>query len=396
MMENNSEMKILLVDDREENLLALETILEDDRYNFVKARSGKEALKCLLEDQDFCLIIMDVVMPGMDGLETAELIYSREKLKNTPIIFLTAMDIEENIYKGYQAGAVDYISKPVVPALLRAKVGAFVELSIKNKKLIAQEEKLKAINKSLQNEIKERKLSEDKVKALNKDLKSKLNELQALDAFAYSVSHDLMSPLNNISGLANFLLNDYSHQFDDKVQQVLSMIVKGTQKMSGLIKDLLLFSRQANAELVKAETDMTETVKGVIKEVAEYKSLDNFKIQIHDLPDAVCDKKMLKQVWINFISNAVKYSQKSNSPCIDVGGRRENGKCVYYVKDNGVGFDMNNYDKLFGAFQRLHSSADFDGTGVGLAIVKRIIERHGGKVWAESTLGEGATFYFSL
>lgn len=396
MMENNSEMKILLVDDREENLLALETILEDDRYSFVKARSGKEALKCLLEDQDFCLIIMDVVMPGMDGLETAELIYSREKLKNTPIIFLTAMDIEENIYKGYQAGAVDYISKPVVPALLRAKVGAFVELSIKNKKLIAQEEKLKAINKSLQNEIKERKLSEDKVKALNKDLKSKLNELQALDAFAYSVSHDLMSPLNNISGLANFLLNDYSHQFDDKVQQVLSMIVKGTQKMSGLIKDLLLFSRQANAELVKAETDMTETVKGVIKEVAEYKSLDNFKIQIHDLPDAVCDKKMLKQVWINFISNAVKYSQKSNSPCIDVGGRRENGKCVYYVKDNGVGFDMNNYDKLFGAFQRLHSSADFDGTGVGLAIVKRIIERHGGKVWAESTLGEGATFYFSL
>lgn len=396
MMENNSEMKILLVDDREENLLALETILEDDRYSFVKARSGKEALKCLLEDQDFCLIIMDVVMPGMDGLETAELIYSREKLKNTPIIFLTAMDIEENIYKGYQAGAVDYISKPVVPALLRAKVGAFVELSIKNKKLIAQEEKLKAINKSLQNEIKERKLSEDKVKALNKDLKSKLNELQALDAFAYSVSHDLMSPLNNISGLANFLLNDYSHQFDDKVQQVLSMIVKGTQKMSGLIKDLLLFSRQANAELVKAETDMTETVKDVIEEVAVYKSLDNFKIQIHDLPDAVCDKKMLKQVWINFISNAVKYSQKSNSPCIDVGGRRENGKCVYYVKDNGVGFDMNNYDKLFGAFQRLHSSADFDGTGVGLAIVKRIIERHGGKVWAESTLGEGATFYFSL
>lgn len=395
-MEENFETKILLVDDREENLLALETILENNTYQFIKARSGREALKCLLRDQDFCLIIMDVVMPEMDGLETAELIYSREKLKNIPIIFLTALDVEENIYKGYAAGAVDYISKPLVPALLRAKVGAFVDLSIKNRKLLLHEEKLRTINKNLEDEIKERKLSEEKIKALNKNLEEKLNELQALDAFAYSVSHDLMSPLSNINGLANFLLTQCSHQFDEKVQKMLTMILKGTQSMSDLIKDLLLFSRQANADLVKTELNMNEMVNTVLEEVAGYKSISRFEVKVHDLPDANCDCNMLKQVWVNFISNAIKYSQKSNPPRIDIGGRQENGRAVYYVKDNGVGFDMKNYDKLFGAFQRLHSSEDFEGTGIGLAIVKRIIERHDGKVWAESVVGEGSTFYFSL
>ena len=169
-MENKSVIKILLVDDREENLLALETILEKPDYCFVKANSGREALKCLLEDQDFYLIIMDVVMPGMDGFETAELIYSRKKLQHVPIIFLTAMDIIENVYKGYKSGAIDYINKPVVPELLRAKVDAFVELSIKNKKLLTQEERLKRTNKSLEKEIQERRLSEEKVRLLNKDL----------------------------------------------------------------------------------------------------------------------------------------------------------------------------------------------------------------------------------
>ena len=395
-MENSSDIKILLVDDREENLLALETILKNDEYQVVKARSGRQALQCLLDDQDFYLIIMDVVMPGMDGFETAEMIYGREKLKNIPIIFLTAMDIEENIYKGYKSGAVDYIRKPVVPDLLRAKVGAFVDLSIKNKRLIAQEEKLRAVNQELQREIMERKLSEKKVKALNKDLQEKLSELQSLDAFAYSVSHDLMSPLNNINGLTNLLIRQHSGQLNESGQKMLEMVLESTQKMSKLVKNLLLFSRQANAELKKAELDMNALVQVVLKEISAYKPLNGFKITVLELPSAQCDENMIRQVWINFISNAIKYSQKCESPEIEVGALMEGSTPIYYVKDNGAGFDMKDYDKLFGAFQRLHTEKEFEGTGIGLNIVKRIVERHGGRVWAESVLGQGATFFFTL
>lgn len=396
MLDSKTEIKILLVDDREENLLTLETILKKDNYKLVTANSGKNALKCLLDDQDFHLIIMDVIMPGMDGLETAEMIYQREKLKNIPIIFLTAMDIEGNVYKGYQTGAVDYISKPVVPDLLKAKVGAFVELSIKNKALVAQEKKLRIVNQNLEREINERKLSEKKIKSLNDDLERRLEELQSLDAFAYSVSHDLMSPLNNINGLTNFLLNHHTSKFDDEALKILNMILDGTQKMSDLIKDLLLFSRQANAELIKDEFNMNEVVDDVLQEIAVHTSVQHMEIIVHDLPSATCDGNMIKQVWTNFISNAIKYSQKKDTPKIEVGACSQNGTPVYYVKDNGAGFDMKNYDKLFGVFQRLHNSKEFAGTGVGLAIVKRIIERHGGKVWAESVINDGSTFYFSL
>lgn len=395
-MEECNEIKILLVDDRQENLLALETILENGTYKFIKANSGRNALECLLDEQDFYLIIMDVVMPGMDGFETASLIYSRKKLQHIPIIFLTAMDIEENIYRGYKTGAVDYIRKPFIPDILRVKVEAFIDLTIKNRKLLIQEEKLKQINKSLEKEIQERKLSEQKVRSLNKDLEQKLLELQSLDAFAYSVSHDLMSPVNNINGLASLSLSKFGKELNPDLKKMFSMILDSSQKMADLIKSLLLFSRETNAELNKAELDMNSIVQNVIAEIGTYKNIDHFDIQIDDLPIVYGDNSMIKQVWVNFISNAIKYSQKTDNPQIKVGALTDNGSITYYVKDNGAGFNMKNYDKLFGVFQRLHNAKDFEGTGVGLSIVKRIIERHGGKVWAESEPNRGAAFYFSL
>lgn len=395
-MEESNEIKILLVDDRQENLLALETILENGTYKFIKANSGRNALECLLDEQDFYLIIMDVVMPGMDGFETASLIYSRKKLQHIPIIFLTAMDIEENIYRGYKTGAVDYIRKPFIPDILRVKVEAFIDLTIKNRKLLIQEEKLKQINKSLEKEIQERKLSEQKVRSLNKDLEQKLLELQSLDAFAYSVSHDLMSPVNNINGLASLSLSKFGKDLNPDLKKMFSMILDSSQKMADLIKSLLLFSRETNAELNKAELDMNAIVENVIAEIGTYKNIDRFDIQIEDLPIVYGDNSMIKQVWVNFISNAIKYSQKTENPQIKVGALTDNGSITYYVKDNGAGFNMKNYDKLFGVFQRLHNAKDFEGTGVGLSIVKRIIERHGGKVWAESEPNKGAAFYFSL
>jgi two-component system sensor histidine kinase/response regulator len=395
-MDKQEAIKILLVDDREENLLALETILENSGYELVKARSGREALRVLLNEQDFYLIIMDVMMPDMDGFETAELIGQREKLKNIPIIFLTALDVEGNVYKGYKSGAVDYISKPVVPDLLRAKVGAFVDLSLKTKRLQAQEEALRNINLNLQKEINERKASEKKITELNRDLEKRLAELESLDAFASSVSHDLVSPLNNITGLATLLLNNYTNELSERPQELVKMILESTQKMSRLINSMLLFSRQANAELNTCELDMNAVVAEVLKDVRANTASDHHQILVQDLPNAICDETMIKQVWVNFISNAIKYSQKKENPIVEVGTFRKKGYTVYYVKDNGAGFDMRHYNKLFDPFKRLHNARDFDGTGIGLSIVKRIVERHGGEVWAESEPEKGATFYFSL
>src|SRR5687768_3474968 len=195
--------KILLVDDREDNLLSIETILEPDGYRFSKANSGREALKILLKEYDFALILMDVKMPNMNGFETAALIYEREKLKHIPIIFITANNYgDENMYKGYQAGAVDYIYKPINPDVLRAKVSVLIELYKKNIQLIAQEKKLVAINKSLELEVQERMSSEEKVKQLNRQLLENIASLESankdLDRFAFMASHDLQEPLRKI------------------------------------------------------------------------------------------------------------------------------------------------------------------------------------------------------
>ncbi|MFZ6009213.1 MAG: response regulator, partial [Bacteroidota bacterium] len=172
--------KILLVDDREDNLLSIETLLEPDGYKFVKANSGRQALKILLTEYDFAMILMDVKMPNLNGFETASLIYEREKLRHIPIIFITANNFgDENVFKGYQSGAVDYIYKPINPDVLRAKVSVLIDLYRKNRQLIAQEQKLIAINKSLEMEIKERKSSEEKVKQLNRQLLENIASLES-------------------------------------------------------------------------------------------------------------------------------------------------------------------------------------------------------------------------
>jgi len=397
MTEADMKPKILLVDDRDENLFALETILSDEGYDLIKSHSGREALSYLLKDQEVHLIIMDVLMPMMNGFETATLIYQREKLRNIPIIFLTAMDIEGNVYRGYKAGAIDYISKPIIPELLRVKVRAFVELSEKNRELVRQEEKLLRINRQLELEIAERKLSESKCNQLNEDLSRRLEQLQSLDSFNYSISHDLMSPLNSILGLSALLLEmPAGTKLDGDVLTMIKHIHGASDKMSNLIKDLLSFSRQANGEIAKGEHNMQEIIDDVLSDLRLQTPLDKTEIIVHDLPKAYCDNSMLKRVWTNLISNAVKYSQKTEKPRVEIGSKSDKNRHVYFVKDNGAGFNMKNYDKLFGVFQRLHSEKDFDGTGVGLAIVKRIIDRHDGRIWAESAVGKGASFYFTL
>lgn len=387
-------VKILIVDDREDNHMSLETIWSDEDYTFVHALSGKEALRILLNDTDFTLIIMDVMMPEMDGFETASYIARRSKLKDIPILFLTARGTEGQVFKAFNVGAVDYISKPVIPELLRAKVNVFIELSHKNQTLESQKQKLKLANTALEVEIKEKKASEKKVKALNQQLSKKLKELEALDAFTYSVAHDLRNPLTNISIITQVLQSNDVVGNDKQATELVEKIENQVTKVNNLINDLLLFSHQED-DIVKEEVDMNKVVLDVIEDMKlTYRLNGQYEVIVDDLPVVKCNPTLIKQVWSNLISNAIKYSREKDKPIVRIEVATNESYPVFSVSDNGIGFDPKESDSLFKVFKRLDSAKKFEGSGVGLAIVKRIIDKHGGSIWAKSKPGQGTTFSF--
>lgn len=218
-----------------------------------------------------------------------------------------------------------------------------------------------------------------------------------LESFSYSVSHDLRAPVRAINGFIKVVEKKYQEQLGEEGKGLIKIVADEAIRMGRLIDDLLAFSRMRRKEIEKTEVDMTALAKEAVEEslkLAEKKY--KAKITVNNLPPARCDGALIRQVWVNLIANALKFSSKKPDPVVEVGSYEEGGFHVYYVKDNGVGFDMKYYDKLFGVFQRLHSSEEFEGTGIGLAIVFRTISRHGGKVWAKAKVNDGATFYFSL
>lgn len=233
-----------------------------------------------------------------------------------------------------------------------------------------------------------------------KQMEEKAEELQTvnreLEAFTYSVSHDLRSPLRAIHGYTKILLDDYAGKFDESGKDMMHSVMRNAKKMGQLIDDLLAFSRTGKKELQKKNIDMTQLAEATVQELETVSPGAKEKVKVLPLPPAYADHSLISQVFVNLISNAVKYSSTKSKPQVIVGAAERKDGVVYYVSDNGVGFDMQYYDKLFGVFQRLHAAEEFEGTGVGLALVKRIITRHGGKIWAEAKPGEGATFYFTI
>lgn len=386
---------VLLVDDRPENLVALEALLEDLYLETVRALSGNEALRLTLK-QDFALVLLDVQMPGMDGFETAELMRSNPKTRRLPIIFVTAgMKDLQYQFKGYDSGAVDYLAKPIEPVVLRSKVRVFCDLYLQRRELELHRQHLQALVDQRTAEL----------KAAAQELEQRVIERTAeleeanhqLESFAYSISHDLRAPLRHIDSFSHILMDDHARMLDGEARELLNRIVAGCTNMGGLIDSVLTLSRTARQPLNKIPIRFERLVRETYEQVKGQYGENPAELIIGNLPDCHADPVLLRQVLTNLIGNALKYSSRSATPKIEIGSMMgATGETVYFVKDNGIGFDMKYAEKLFGVFQRLHSGRDFDGTGIGLAIAQNVILRHGGKIWAEAEPDKGATFFFTI
>ncbi len=354
-------INILLVDDRPENLISLSSILESDQRNIIVAYSGNEALKIALENE-IGLILLDVQMPEMDGFEVARLLKENSRTKDVPILFVTALSKDEKYtMQGYEEGAVDYLHKPLEVNLVKAKVNVF-------EKAYRQKIELKESNVQLT--------------ATNKQL----------DEFVYIVSHDLKAPLRGLSSLCSFLEEELGGNPKPEVQDLLNMMKSRTGRMQSLIDGILHYSRMANTVSQKENVSVNELIVNIIDLIDPP---PHIKFEIQDnLPDLFTERVKLHEVFQNLISNSIKYNNKEQG-VIKIRFHSYPQYYEFIVEDNGCGIKPEHFEKIFGIFQTLISKDKNESTGIGLTIVKKIIEQQEGKIFIESEYGLGSTFKFT-
>jgi len=398
---------ILIVDDIRANILALKKTLEVHGLLVDSAESGEEALKKILKI-DYSLIILDVQMPGMDGFEVAEILAGSNRTKDIPVIFLSAVNKEKKfISKGYETGGVDYITKPVDPDLLILKVKSFL-------KLYEQNLELKNIRDLLSKEVEIRKEAqenlENKVAERTQELVSKNSELEfsnhELQQFAWVVSHDLKEPLRKIETFIKIIKERYLKD-DDVARDYVFRTVRSAERMSNLITDLLDYSRLSSG-VVPETTDLNLIIDEVIGDF-DYRIEEKKAVIIKDeLPVLTGVPTQLRQLFQNLISNSLKFTNPNVDPLITIKAEKVEDKsieskaserglyCRITVTDNGIGFNEVYLDKIFKIFQSLNDRNAYEGTGIGLAIANKIIEKHNGIITAKSSPGNGASFIMVL
>jgi len=356
---------VLLVDDVEANLIAMEGQLASLPCDLVRAGSGNEALRHLLR-RDYAVMLLDVQMPQMDGYEVARHARNNPATRDVPIIFVTAShDSEENLLRGYGSGAVDYLFKPVNPRILRSKVQVFLDLCLGRWQLASE-------------------------------IQAHKKTMGELEAFNYSVSHDLRAPLRPLDGFSQALLEEYGDKLDDQAKDYLTRIRAAAQRMGQLIDDLLGLSQVRRARIARERVDLAALAEAIVGELRRNEPSRDVRFVAETDLEVSGDPRLLRIALENLLRNAWKFTHKKPGAVIELGKRTEPGRTVYLVRDNGAGFDPEYAERLFQPFRRLHSDAEFEGTGIGLAIVARIIEGHGGTIWAEASPDQGATFFFTL
>jgi len=392
-------VKVLMVDDRPDNLFATRAVLEDLGEDLVATTSAVEAVDYLLR-QDFGLILLDVMMPGMDGFDLALQIRRLRRSRDTPIIFLTAAGSVEKMTKGYELGAVDYLLKPVAPEVLRAKVAVFIGIARQAGKLKYYTEMLEERNGELREVMAGQLQAEQEILRLNRALKTRvgaLSELNAeLEAFSFTVSHDLNGPLAHITSFSRALKDECGLVLGERGLVYLDRIDSASQRMGQLIRDLLELARGSHSDIKIETVDLSAIaaeIAGGLRAAAPERAV---QWEIAGGVAARGDLRLLTVALRNLLENAWKFTRRAEAARIEFGVETTTGAPVYFVRDNGIGFKSGDRDKLFQPFQRLPSAHELEGTGVGLATVSRIVKRHGGRIWAEGEEGSGATFYFEL
>ena len=328
--------------------------------------------------------------------------YPADEMVGKPILTIIPPELHEQereiLEKLKRGEKVDHLE-----TVRRTKDGRMIDVSITASCVKDSAGRIIGASK-IARDISERKRAQEALQKLNGELEQRIRDRTAqfevanseLEAFCYSVSHDLRAPLRAIDGYGRMLVEDYRDRLDAEGQRILDVISSETRRMGQLIDELLAFSRLSRANLEPEDIDMTVLAREVIGEQTSQSSERALQLELKPLPPARGDWAMMRVALGNLLSNALKFTKNRPDAAIEIGGKMESGQAVYYVKDNGAGFDMRYADKLFGVFQRLHTNEEFEGTGVGLALVQRIVLRHGGHVWAEGKVNEGATFYFSL
>ncbi len=383
--------KILAVDDSPTYLNALADTLRDDGYDVVLASSGEEALGLLALQAVDC-VLLDLMMPGIGGEETCRRVKAAPSVRDTPLIMLTALDDREAMIRGLGAGADDFIAKSSDLAVLKARVLA----QIRRKQF---EDENRHIREQLLR--KEREASEAQASRALAEMRAQLlveleHKNRELEAFSYSVSHDLRAPLRAIDGFSQILLEDYGKQLDDNGQGHLRRICAAAQRMGHLIDALLTLSRVTSAGLERKPVDLGLLATAVATQLRATQPERQVEFIIAEGLDVEGDPHLLRALLENLLGNAWKFTRDRSPAIIELSVVDGAGPAVYSIRDNGAGFDMAHASKLFAPFQRLHAASEFAGTGIGLATVQRIVDRHGGRVWAEGAVDQGATVHFTL